>query len=136
MKSNLLVFFFFIYYIRMQQIMVEFFRSVLVHPIFLLGYLTKVSYLVLSNGREMLLITCSTLWMNFVPEVILILLSTTEIDHHSCLMLGHLSKGMTKLHFMMLRSLPCILNGGIWCALCYGTIQRGCCFLLLSSTGF
>jgi hypothetical protein len=115
---------------------VLFCSSGLVLQLSLRGRLTKHSCPALSSGLKMLLSICNTFLMNFSQEIIPILLYTAETDLHKCLMLGHYSLGVTQhQQSLMVRSLPCILNGGTWHVCCNGTMQKGCFFLLLSLIG-
>lgn len=111
-------------------------RSGQVLPVFL-GYLIKLSCLVQSSGPKMLLITCSTFSMNSSQETIHFLLHTTEIDRNKCFMLGQYHNGVIQhQQSLMVRSLPYISSGGMWCGSCNGIMPKGCFFLLLLLNGF
>ena len=117
--------------------MVVFCRFGLVLQVSLRGCLTKLSLPALSSGQKMLLIICNTSWMNLSQEVNLILIYTAEIDHHKCLMLGLYSIGVIPhQQSLMVRSLPYILNGGMYHVYCNGTMQKGYFFPLSSLIGF
>lgn len=115
-----------------RLLMDVFCRSGLVLQLSLRGRRTKHSCPAVSCGLKMLLIICNPFLMNFSQEIIPILLYTAEIDLHKCLILGRSQHQQS----LMVRSLPCILNGGIWHVCCNGTMQKGCFFLLLSLIGF
>lgn len=117
--------------------MVVFCRFGLVLQVSLLGCLTKLSLPALSSGQKMLLIICNTSWMIFSQEINLIQIRTAEIDHHKCLMLGLYSIGVIwHQQSLMVRSLPYILNGGMYHVYCNGTMPKGYFSPLLSLIGF
>lgn len=117
--------------------MVELFRFDLVLLVFLRRLLTKFSCPVLRFGPKMLSITCKPFWMIFSQKILLILLLIVESDHHKCLILDLCStKAIHYYLFLMVKSHPYILDGGILCGFCNGIMLKGCFFLLLSLIGF
>lgn len=126
-----------IFNIERFQMMVLFCRFGLVLQASLQGLLKKLSCPALNSGQKMSLIICNISWMSFFQETIFILLHMAEIGWHKCLMLDHYSIGVIcHLQFLMVRSLPCISNGGTWHVSCNGTMRKGYFFLLLSLIGF
>lgn len=117
--------------------MAFFCRFDLVLLVLLLGYPIKLNCLALSSGQKMLLITCSTSWMSFSQEIISSLLHMAEIDRHNHCMLDLCNKEVIlSQQDLMVRNHLYILNGGMWCGSCNGTMLKGCFFLLSSLIGF
>lgn len=103
--------------------MVELFRF---DQVLLVPLLGLFSCLVLRFGPKMLSVTCKLFWMNFSRKIFLMLLLLVERDHHKCLILELCNtKVMHYYLFLMVKSHPYILDGGILSGFCNGIMLKG-----------